>query len=124
MSLLLITHNWGVVADICDRTLVMYAGQVVEQSPVQRMFDVPLHPYTRGLLQSHPSLAVAHTHLKTIPGNVPSPGSWPDGCRFAPRCPHAAAKCRADEIPLLEAENDRAIRCIRVGEILAEVEPA
>ncbi len=123
MSLLLITHNWGVVADICDRTLVMYAGQVVEQSPVQSMFDAPLHPYTRGLLQSHPSLAVARSHLKTIPGNVPSPGSWPDGCRFAPRCPHAAAKCRADEIPLLAAQSDRAARCIRVDEILAEVEP-
>ena len=124
MSLLLITHNWGVVADICDRTLVMYAGQVVEQSPAQSMFDLPLHPYTRGLLQSHPSLAVAHSHLKTIPGNVPSPGSWPDGCRFAPRCPYVAAKCRADEIPLLAAQSDRDTRCIRVGEILAEVTSA
>jgi peptide/nickel transport system permease protein len=124
MSVLLITHNWGVVADICDRTLVMYAGQVVEQSPVQSMFDVPLHPYTRGLLQSHPSLAVAHGHLKTIPGNVPSPGSWPNGCRFAPRCPHAAAKCRAHEIPLLASHTDRATRCIRFDEIVAEVEPA
>jgi peptide/nickel transport system permease protein len=124
MSVLLITHNWGVVADICDRTLVMYAGQVVEESPVQTMFDVPLHPYTRGLLQSHPSLAVAHTHLKTIPGNVPSPGGWPDGCRFAPRCPHAIAKCRDEAIPLLMAQRDRATRCIRVNEILAEVEPA
>jgi peptide/nickel transport system permease protein len=124
MSVLLITHNWGVVADICDRTLVMYAGQVVEESPVQTMFDVPLHPYTRGLLQSHPSLAVARTHLKTIPGNVPSPGSWPNGCRFAPRCPHAVTKCSADEIPLIAAQNDRATRCIRVNELLAEVEPA
>jgi peptide/nickel transport system permease protein len=124
MSVLLITHNWGVVADICDRTLVMYAGQVVEQSPVQGMFDAPLHPYTRGLLQSHPSLAVAHSHLKTIPGNVPSPGSWPNGCRFAPRCSHAAAKCRADQIPLLAARSDRAARCIRVDEILSEVAPA
>lgn len=124
MSLLLITHNWGVVADICDRTLVMYAGQIVEQSPVQGMFDAPLHPYTRGLLQSHPSLAVAHSHLRTVPGNVPSPGSWPRGCRFAPRCPHAAAECRADEIPLIAAQSDRATRCIRVNEIVSEVAPA
>jgi peptide/nickel transport system permease protein len=120
MAILLITHNFGVVADLCDRTLVMYAGQLVEQSPVQPMFDQPLHPYTDGLLQSHPALGAVHGHLAAIAGSVPAPGSWPTGCRFAPRCPHATAACRAGEIPLIAARRDRSSRCVRIDELFTE----
>jgi peptide/nickel transport system permease protein len=117
MSVLLITHNWGVVADICDRTIVMYAGQVVEESPVEPMFDQPLHPYTSGLVLSHPALGTRGSRLTTIAGNVPAPGHWPDGCHFAPRCPHAEAKCVTGEIPLFMPRPGRASRCVRIDEV-------
>ena len=76
MAILLITHDWGVVADICDRTMVMYAGQVVERGGVQDLFDRPLHPYTLGLLRSHPSLARAGQPIKALSGRVVQPGAW------------------------------------------------
>ncbi|HTW10587.1 MAG TPA: dipeptide/oligopeptide/nickel ABC transporter permease/ATP-binding protein [Acidimicrobiales bacterium] len=117
MSVLLITHNWGVVADICDRALVMYAGQVVESSPVELMFDEPLHPYTSGLMNSHPAQARGRPRLATIGGNPPSLGDWPQGCRFAPRCPYSAAKCRAGDIPPDSSRTGRMSRCVRVDEI-------
>jgi len=121
MAILVITHNWGVVADLCDRTLVMYAGQVVEQSETQALFDQPLHPYTLGLLESHPSLAEPGKPLQSIPGRVPAPGSWPPGCRFAPRCGLATEACVAGPIPLLQPDDDRLSRCIRVEELKVEV---
>jgi peptide/nickel transport system permease protein len=122
MSVLLITHNWGVVADICDRTIVMYAGQVVEESAVEPMFDQPLHPYTSGLVLSHPALGSRGSRLATIPGNVPAPGHWPDGCRFAPRCPHAGAECVTGEIPLLMPRPGRVSRCVRIEEVYFQKE--
>jgi oligopeptide/dipeptide ABC transporter ATP-binding protein len=121
MAIVVITHNWGVVADLCDRTLVMYAGQVVEQSAAQAMFDQPMHPYTLGLLESHPSLAEAGKPLSSMRGGVPSPGAWPSGCRFAARCRFATDACVAGPIPLLEADDDRLSRCIRVDQLIAEV---
>jgi peptide/nickel transport system permease protein len=117
MSVLLITHNWGVVADICDRTIVMYAGQVVEESPVEPMFDQPLHPYTSGLVSSHPALGAHKGRLETIGGNVPAPGHWPEGCRFAPRCPHAGPGCVIGEVPLFTPRPGRASRCLRIDEV-------
>jgi peptide/nickel transport system permease protein len=121
MAILLITHNWGVVADLCDRTVVMYAGQIVEESGVQAMFDQPLHPYTLGLLESHPSLAEIGAPLAAMRGGVPAPGSWPVGCRFAPRCRFATRECIASPIPLLEPEKNRLSRCVRVGQVFGEV---
>jgi len=121
MAILLITHNWGVVADLCDRTIVMYAGQIFETAGSQELFDQPLHPYTLGLLESHPSLAEAGSPLVAMPGGVPSPGSWPLGCRFAPRCRFVTDECTTAPIPLLTPERDRASRCVRVEQIFSEV---
>ena len=121
MSLLLITHNWGVVADSCDRTLVMYAGQIIEESPSQDLFDRPLHPYTVGLLNSHPAMAGARTTLTTMQGAVPSPGLWPSGCRFSSRCRFVKTECRASAISLTPQGSDRSTRCVRSAEIFGEV---
>jgi peptide/nickel transport system permease protein len=121
MGLLLITHNWGVVADSCDRTMVMYAGQIVEESPSQDLFDHPRHPYTFGLLNSHPAMARAGAALTTMQGGVPSPGSWPTGCRFAARCRFVASECTGHAIPLTEQSTHRSARCVRSAEIFGEV---
>ena len=95
MAILLVTHDWGVVADICDRAVVMYAGQVVEQARTsRRSSDEPLHPYTQALLASNPHHAVDGEPLPTIPGTVPAPGDWPAGCHFHPRCGYATDACR------------------------------
>jgi peptide/nickel transport system permease protein len=117
MAVLLVTHDWGVVADLCDRAVVMYAGQVVETCSVSRVFKRPLHPYTIGLLRSNPVLATERGRLPTIPGRVPRPGEWPDGCRFAPRCAYATADCRAAPVALDELAPGHLARCIRAAEI-------
>jgi peptide/nickel transport system permease protein len=122
MAILVITHDWGVVADLCDRTLVMYAGQLIEEAEVQELFDQPLHPYTLGLLASHPSLAEAGQPMAALPGRVPPPGHWPSGCRFADRCAFAADICRQGAPPLLRPSADRGTRCIRVGDVIGKVE--
>jgi peptide/nickel transport system permease protein len=117
MAILLITHDWGVVADICDRTIVMYAGQVVERGGVQDLFDTPLHPYTLGLLRSHPSLARAGQPIDALPGRVVPPGSWPAGCRFAPRCGFADDACRSGPIQLAEHGASRQARCVHTERV-------
>jgi len=93
MSILLITHNLGIVGDMADRVAVMYAGQVVELSPALKLLRGPLHPYTRALMNSVPRLSANLERLQAIPGNVPSLGNVPPGCRFAPRCPMARPAC-------------------------------
>lgn len=114
MAVLLVTHDWGVVADICDRVLVMYAGQVVEEAGAQELFDEPRHPYTEGLLRSTPQSAVEQDWpLPAIPGSVPKPGEWPAGCRFHPRCEYAWQACRAGVIPLMEPGPEHTSRCIK-----------
>lgn len=112
LAILLITHDWGVVADLCDRAIVMYAGQVVEQGDVIQLFERPAHPYTEALLASDPRAVQAEGQLSTIPGLVPSPGSWPNGCRFHPRCSYATEQCRLQAIQLLKLRNDHQTRCI------------
>lgn len=92
-SIILITHDLGVVAEICDRVIVMYAGQIVEQGDVRTILKKPRHPYTQGLLRSVPDLRGKKDRLYSIPGNVPVPGSIMEGCRFAPRCEVAFGKC-------------------------------
>ncbi len=101
-SLLFITHDMGVVWEICDRVAVMYAGQIVEQGMVRDVFLDPLHPYTRALLDSMPIKAEDNSRLPSIDGQVPSLLALPKGCRFANRCPHATARCR-EHAPLLRA---------------------
>jgi oligopeptide/dipeptide ABC transporter ATP-binding protein len=93
MAMLLITHDLGVVAQVCDRVAVMYAGVVVEVAPVQSLFENPLHPYTRGLLSTIPSIESRTKRLNTIEGSVPDLINPPEGCRFHPRCPYALSLC-------------------------------
>jgi peptide/nickel transport system ATP-binding protein len=93
MSIILITHDLGVVAEMCDKVVVMYAGEVVEESTVIELFEKPKHPYTKGLLQSLPTLEEEREYLSSIPGTVPSPTEMPQGCRFAPRCSAAFEQC-------------------------------
>jgi len=103
MALLLITHDLGVVAEICDDVVVMYAGRVVERGPVSDVFTTPQHPYTEALLQSIPMLGMTQAEpLRVIRGSVPSPLDWPEGCRFRPRCDYAFEKC-VELPPLLPA---------------------
>ena len=99
-AILLITHDLGVVAELADEVLVMYAGKVVERAPVKALFEAPQHPYTIGLLGSIPRLDGEEKRLAAIDGAVPNVQSMPHGCRFHPRCPFAIARCREEEPPL------------------------
>ncbi len=110
MAILLITHDLGVVAETCDRVVVMYGGQVVEEGPVAAVFDDPAHPYTRGLLDAVPRPDDRGRELAVIPGTVPAPTAWPEGCRFRPRCPYAWERCM-DPPPLLDAAAAQRARC-------------
>ncbi len=95
-AVLLITHDLGVVAEVCDLVYVMYGGKIVESAPVRELFHNPAHPYTKGLLGSLPSRNQSR-HLTSIPGMVPTLTQMPEGCRFAPRCQHATERCRRDQ---------------------------
>ena len=116
LSVLLITHDLGVVAEVADRVAVMYTGRIVEEASVQELFARPRHPYTEGLLRSVPKLtsaAVAKAErLETIEGTVPSPTDLPPGCHFAPRCPYRMPRCTAEEIPLYDLEGGVKVRCV------------
>jgi peptide/nickel transport system ATP-binding protein/oligopeptide transport system ATP-binding protein len=115
LSILLITHDLGVVAELAHRVAVMYAGQVVESAGVAALFGRPLHPYTRALLAAVPRLGGDRRRLATIDGTVPDPTRYPPGCRFAPRCPAALEVCRRPQ-ELRELEPGRWVRCGRAGE--------
>ena len=105
MSIMLITHDLGVVAEMCDDVVVMYAGRVVERGPVDEVFGSPQHPYTEALLQSIPLLGMTQAEkLRVIRGTVPSPLDWPQGCRFEPRCDYAFAKCAEEHPPLFPVD--------------------
>ncbi|GAA0666603.1 dipeptide/oligopeptide/nickel ABC transporter permease/ATP-binding protein [Kitasatospora atroaurantiaca] len=122
MAVVIVTHDWGVVADLCHRAVVMYAGQVVEHADVERLFTLPLHPYTAGLLAANPHRAASGQALPTIPGSVPPPGHWPAGCRFAARCPRADERCTAAPVPLTEPTPARITRCVHTEQLLLEAE--
>src|SRR5579871_2135997 len=113
MSILLITHNLGIVGDMADRVAVMYAGQVVEMAPARDLLKRPLHPYTKALMNSVPKLSGNLERLSAIPGNVPTLGNFPTGCRFYPRCPSASAhpECGTTMPQLTEVEPNRWVRC-------------
>jgi peptide/nickel transport system ATP-binding protein len=110
-SILLITHDMGVIAEMCDNVAVMYAGQIVEYTDVLTLFDRPLHPYTEGLLEAIPVLGEIRDTLAVIPGSVPNLISLPPGCKFAPRCPYAKEMCVQSVPELLEIEPAHKVRC-------------
>ena len=110
-SILFITHDLGVVAEVCDEVVVMYCGRVVEKGDVAELFARPSHPYTIGLLNSIPKLGEAVEELEAIPGNVPNPKYMPKGCKFAPRCSRAFAKCHEEEPGFYEVGNGHVSRC-------------
>ncbi|QYU70943.1 ABC transporter ATP-binding protein [Leptolyngbya sp. 15MV] len=120
MAVLLITHAMGVVAETAQRVIVMYAGRVVEEAPVEALFDTPRHPYTQGLIRSIPRLDLAateHRRLEAIPGPVPSLLNPPAGCRFAARCRHAVPDCVTIDPPLREITPGHKVACIRAEQI-------
>lgn len=112
MAVLLITHDLGVVAQVCDRVLVMYAGKIVEAAPTEALFHNPRHPYTAALIQSVPKLrAPRGSRLNTIPGRVPSPEEWPAGCRFHNRCQYCQELCKSQSPELVGSELTHSVRC-------------
>jgi peptide/nickel transport system ATP-binding protein len=114
MAIILITHNLGVVAEMCDEVAVMYLGRVVEQGPVDAIFHAPHHPYTRALLQSMPSIhAAVRTKLPTIEGSIPHPYNRPAGCPFHPRCPEAMpGRCDRVEPATRDVAPGHAVACL------------
>jgi peptide/nickel transport system ATP-binding protein len=115
-STLLITHDLGIVAELCDRVAVMYAGNIVELSSVKELFANPLHPYTQGLMRAIPMLDKRMTRLETIPGSVPDLIYPPTGCRFHPRCPFAFEKCKLVKPELLNVGKGHTVACHLYGE--------
>ena len=117
MGILMITHDLGVVAEMCSRVIVMYAGRIVEEAPVKDLFKNPLHPYTQGLIASVPILRSGIKRLNSIPGNVPDLSMLPKGCKFAPRCKYVMDICREQEPELenIEGNPERRCRCYLVS---------
>ncbi len=121
LAVLLITHDLGVVAEFCERIIVMYTGRIVEEAPVERLFESPKHPYTQGLLRSLPKLTEAATggrqRLETIPGIVPSISDLPRGCKFNTRCPEVMEICYGDEPARMMVGDDHDARCYLYGDL-------
>ncbi len=113
-AVLLITHDLGVVAETCERVIVMYAGQIVEEASVQDLFHRPAHPYTQGLLQSVPDMRFKKDALYSIPGNVPKPGTIEVGCRFADRCQFVMSRCTEETPKLYLSKEGQKARCFLV----------
>ena len=116
-SVMLITHDLGVVSEVCSRAVIFYCGQIVEEAKVEDLFKRPLHPYTEGLLKSLPKRG-SNERLHVIPGSVPSPGHLPQGCVFNPRCPYATDKCRTEDPSYMQMGNGHCVKCWRyTGEV-------
>ena len=115
MAMVLISHDLGVVADMCDRVCVMYAGRIVEEAPAAALFERPSHPYSTGLLGALPPLTGPRRPLLAIPGRVPEPWAMPPGCAFAPRCARSVEPCAAGVPPLARVAPDHRAACIRAA---------
>ncbi|MGH7688962.1 MAG: oligopeptide/dipeptide ABC transporter ATP-binding protein, partial [Gemmatimonadaceae bacterium] len=127
MSVLLITHDFGVVAETASRVIVMYGGEAVEQAPVRELFAHAHHPYTRGLLAAMPRLGDGRHRLRTIPGTVPAPTDWPTGCRFRDRCASAWDRCEREHpefYPAGEAHHSRCHLVVEPGRRAPDDAPA
>ena len=118
MGIIMITHDLGIVYDFCDRVVVVYTGEVVEEAKVQELFEQPLHPYTKGLIAALPQLDEDSSRLEAIEGMVPDAGKMPQGCHFHPRCKYAIERCRAEHPALTIMPNGHKARCHRAGEVL------
>jgi len=116
-SVLLITHNMGVVWEMCDRVIVMYASRVAEEGTLNDIFSQPAHPYTRALLKSIPKLTGHPGRLKAIGGQVPSPLNYPSGCHFRDRCPHAFDRCKSERPPLVQMDNHHRAACFIAAQL-------
>jgi peptide/nickel transport system ATP-binding protein len=121
MSIIMITHDLGVIAEVTDRVVVMYAGKVVEYADVHTLFKEPRHPYSWGLMNAIPRLDEEKEKLYNIPGVVPDPLDFPDGCRFNTRCPFATDKCKTEEPPLEEVEEKHFAACWHIDKLLEEI---
>ena len=118
MAILFITHDLGVIAELCDDVVVMYAGRVVEKSSVKTLFEQPKHPYTQGLLNSIPKLdQPSKSRLNTIEGQVPTLQDMPIGCRFYNRCPHKQADCKTLGHEFIHQQNNTFVNCLHWQEI-------
>ncbi len=115
-SMILITHDLGVVAETCDKVAIMYAGEIVETGSLEQVFEHVGHPYTQGLFDSLPNLEVETERLKPIQGLMPDPMKLPEGCKFHPRCPYAAEACRTKAPPVVEVESGHMVRCVLAAE--------
>jgi peptide/nickel transport system ATP-binding protein len=124
MALVLISHDLGVVADACDRVAVMYAGRIVEEAPVARLFGAAAHPYTQGLIGALPPIDGPRRPLAAIPGGVPEPWAMPPGCAFAPRCAHRTGACDAGTPRAARLADDHAAACLRAAPARREAVPA
>ncbi len=122
LGMLLVTHDFGLVAELADEVAVMYAGHIVEYGPVRAIFDRPAHPYTRALMACRPEVVSRDAVLPAIPGQVPAPGAWPTGCRFAPRCRWADTACAQPVALKAWCHGEHSARCIHVERISPEVE--
>ncbi len=119
LGMLLVTHDFGLVAEMCDDVAVMYAGQIVEAASVTDIFDRPAHPYTRALMACRPEAVPYGQALAVIPGQVPPPGQWGDGCRFAPRCAFADAHCSQQVALGSWQEDHHCARCVHADKVVA-----
>lgn len=120
LGMLLVTHDFGLVAELCDDVAVMYAGQIVESGTVEQIFDAPSHPYTRALMACRPEVSEAGSSLPVIPGNVPPPGSWPAGCHFAGRCPFADSMCESPVALDAWKSSGHTARCVHADVAVAK----
>ncbi|HLB96576.1 MAG TPA: ABC transporter ATP-binding protein, partial [Acetobacteraceae bacterium] len=118
MSVILVTHDLGVVAETCDRVAVLYSGRMMETADVHALFRAPAHPYTQGLIASVPGLKHAREPLSSIRGAPPDPRELPPGCRFAPRCPHVLAACDDGQPPSIRLSSGHSAACLRAREVL------
>ena len=121
-SLILITHDLGVVAETCENVAIMYAGEIVEMGTLEDIYEHAMHPYTQGLFDSIPDLDVEQTRLKPIAGLMPDPSALPKGCNFAPRCPYRTEACEAAPVESSQISATHCVRCIRASELAANKE--
>jgi len=119
MSMIMITHALGVIAEVCDEVAVVYAGEIIEKGSKEEIFDYPSHPYTLGLFGSLPSLTGDETRLNPIPGMPPDPSDLPEGCHFNPRCKYATDECKSQKIAMTEIRPGHFCRCIHASDLEA-----